>query len=147
MKVYVCQVCGFISINGKAPGKCPVCGAPETSFMEKEGAIKIPLDSNNLTDPEKKHVPVILVKKECGLIPGGCTDVNVKIGQIIHPMEDSHSIVHIDFYLDKEYISRVMFTPGTLNPAAGIHLKVSKGRLSVIELCNLHGAWMGEVNL
>ena len=147
MKGYVCQVCGFISINGKAPEKCPVCGAPKTSFMEKEDAIKTPLDPNNLTDPEKKHVPVILVKKECGLIPEGCMDVNVKIGQIIHPMEDKHSITRIDLYLDKEYISRVMFTPNKLNPAAGLHLKVSKGKLSVVELCNLHGAWISEVNL
>ena len=40
MKGYVCKICGFISINGSAPDKCPVCGAPKTAFEEKD-AIKM----------------------------------------------------------------------------------------------------------
>ncbi|NQT91090.1 MAG: hypothetical protein HQ558_07545 [Candidatus Omnitrophica bacterium] len=147
MKGVVCKVCGFISIDGAAPENCPVCHAPKTAFEEKDDAIKTPADLNNLTDPEKKHVPVITVVKTCGLIPGGCTDVHVKMGEIQHPMETDHYIVHIDFYLDTKFISRVVLTPDSLNPAAALHLKAKSGELTVIEQCNLHGAWINNVNL
>ena len=147
MKGYVCKVCGFISIDGSAPDKCPVCGAPKTSFEEREDAIKTPKDVNNLTELEKKHVPVITLVKKCGLIPEGCQDVHVKMGQIQHPMQPEHYIVHIDFYIDKKFISRVILTPDKLNPAAALHLKATSGKLTVIELCNIHGAWTQETNL
>lgn len=145
MKGYVCKVCSYISIDGSAPDKCPVCGAPKTAFEEKD-AIKTPQDPKNLTDGEKKHVPVVTILRKCGLIPD-CTDVHVKMGEIQHPMEVGHYIVHIDFYVDKEFLSRIILTPERLNPAGALHLKVKSGKLSVIELCNLHGAWIKEVSL
>lgn len=147
MKGYVCKVCKFISINGSAPDRCPVCGAPKTSFEEKADAIKTPQDIKNLSELEKKHIPVITVVKKCGLIPEGCQDVHVKVGEIQHPMQPEHSIQHIDFYIDNEYISRIILTPDKLNPAAALHLKAKDGKLTAIELCNLHGAWINETTL
>ncbi|MBU4345932.1 MAG: hypothetical protein KKH29_01225 [Candidatus Omnitrophica bacterium] len=147
MKGFVCKVCGFISIDGGAPEKCPVCGAPKTSFQENQDAIKTPQDVNNLTELEKKHIPVITIVKKCGLIPEGCQDMHVKIGEIQHPMEPQHYIMHIDFYIDKKFISRVILTPDKLNPAASLHIKAPSGKLAVIELCNLHGAWIKEADL
>jgi superoxide reductase len=147
MKGFVCKVCGFISIDGGAPDKCPVCSAPRTSFEEKQDAIKTPGDVNSLTELEKKHVPVIIIEKKCGLIPGSCQDVHVKMGEVQHPMQPEHYIMHVDFYIDKKFISRVMLTPDSLNPAAAIHMKTMGGRLSVIELCNIHGAWIKEIDL
>ncbi len=147
MKGYVCKICGFISINGSAPDKCPVCGAPKTSFEEREDAIKIPGDVNNLSELEKKHIPVITIVKKYSFIPEGCQDVHVKMGEIQHPMIGEHYITHIDFYIDKEFISRVVLTPDKLNPATTLHLKVQDGRLSVIERCNLHGDWIKETEI
>lgn len=147
MKAYVCSVCGFVSLKGDAPEKCPVCGAPKSAFSEKEDALKEPKDPRNLSELEKKHIPVIVLPKTCGLIPDGCRDVHVKIGEITHPMLPEHFIMRLDFYLNKEFIARVMLRPGALNPAAALHLKVSNGKLSVVEFCNLHGAWMSEVDL
>lgn len=147
MKAIQCKVCAYIALNGIAPDKCPVCGAPQSAFLEKEDAIKEPKDKNALTDLEKKHIPVITVVKKCGLIPEGCVDVHVKMGEIQHPMQKEHFITHIDFYLDKEFLSRVILTPERLNPAAALHLKQSSGKLTVIELCNIHGIWMNEREL
>ncbi len=144
MKGYVCKVCGYISINGSVPQNCPVCGAPKSSFEEKADAINNPKDADNMTEIEKKHVPVIVVQRKCGLIEG-CTDAHVKIGEIQHPTLPAHYIVHIDFYVDNEYAARVALTPDKLNPAAAMHFKNSEGRLSVIALCNLHGAWIKEI--
>ncbi len=147
MKGFVCKVCGFISIDGSAPDKCPVCGASKTSFEEKQDAIKTPKDVNNPSELEKKHVPVITVVKKCGLIPEGCQDVHVKMGQIQHPMLPEHYIMSIDFYIDNQFISRVQLTPDKLNPAAALHMKAQSGKLTVIEHCNLHGSWIKEVDL
>jgi len=147
MKGFVCQVCGFISIDGSAPDNCPVCHAPKTSFQGKEDAVKTPADPGNLTEGEKKHVPVITIVKKCGLIPDGCQDVHVKMGEIQHPMQAEHFITHIDFYVDKKFLSRIILTPEKLNPAGALHLKVKNGLLSIIELCNVHGAWIKEVSL
>lgn len=105
---FVCKVCGFISINGSAPERCPVCGAPKTSFEDKEDAIKTPKDPKKLTDFEKKHLPVITVVKKCGLIPEGCQDMQVKVGEITHPMMKEHYILRLDFYIDNEYISLLL---------------------------------------
>lgn len=147
MKVPVCKVCGFIAINGQAPESCPVCHAPKSSFEEKADAIKAPADPNNLTELEKKHIPVITVVKKCGLIPEGCQDVHVKLGEIQHPMQLDHYILHIDFYIDKEYIARTALTPDKLNPAAALHLKAAGGTLTAVALCNVHGAWSNEATL
>jgi len=147
MKAFVCKVCGFASINGSAPDKCPVCGAPKTSFEEKEDAIKTPQDANNLSDLEKKHVPVIEIKKQCGLVGPGCVDANIKVGAALHVMEAKHYIMYIDLYLDRDFIARYHLTPEKLNPVLGVHLKVSSGKLSVLENCNLHGRWITETEI
>ena len=143
MKGFVCSVCGFVSIDGLAPENCPVCGAPKTAFQERD-VINLPQDPKNLTELEKKHIPVIVVVKKCGLIPDGCMDVHAKTGEIVHPMLPEHFMMSFDFYLDKKYLSRIMFTPGSLNPAAGLHLKVKSGRITVISHCNIHGNYIQE---
>lgn len=35
----------------------------------------------------------------------------------------------------------------TNNPAAALHLKAKSGKLTAIDLCNLHGTWIKEMNL
>ncbi|MHB9155147.1 MAG: desulfoferrodoxin family protein [Endomicrobiales bacterium] len=148
MKGIVCKVCGLVAIDGTAPEICPVCGAPRSAFEEKEDALKTPQDVAAYGESEKKHIPSIKLVHVCGLIPeGGCTDVNVRVGEILHPMLPEHFITSIDFYIDRKFVSRVHLTPGKLNPAAGLHLKTDKGVLTVIERCNIHGAWMNEVTL
>jgi superoxide reductase len=147
MKGHVCKVCQFISINGSAPEKCPVCGAPKTSFEEKADAIKTAQDPGNLTELEKKHIPVVTVVKTCGLIPEGCQDVHVKMGEIKHPMQPEHYIAHIDFYIDGGFVSRIILTPEKLNPAGALHVSAPAGKLTVIELCTIHGAWIREATL
>jgi desulfoferrodoxin (superoxide reductase-like protein) len=101
MKGFVCKVCGYISINGSAPDKCPVCGAPKTAFAEKQDAIKTAQDEAKLSE---KHTPVIAVARKCDLLGDGCVDVNVKIGSIEHPSLPEHFIWGIDFYIDNNFI-------------------------------------------
>ncbi|MBN1621723.1 MAG: hypothetical protein JW871_03935 [Endomicrobiales bacterium] len=147
MKGIVCSVCGFISIDGSTPEACPVCGAPKKAFKEKEDAIVTPSDATDKVEANKKHIPKITVNKKCELIPEGCVDVNVKIGEITHPILPEHHIMYIDCYVDKKFLSRTHLTAGRLYPAAGLHLKVKNGKFTAIEKCNIHGAWISEVDL
>ncbi|MCX5781512.1 MAG: desulfoferrodoxin family protein [Elusimicrobia bacterium] len=145
MKAFKCGMCGFVSIDGSAPEKCPVCGAPKKMFKESE--VKTSKDIATYGESEKKHIPSITISKKCGLLPNeGCIDINVKIGEITHPMLAEHYIMHIDFYIDTKYVSRMMFSPDKINPAACLHIKVPKGKITVIEQCNIHGDWMNETD-
>ncbi len=147
MELYVCKVCGHV-VFGTAPDKCPVCGAPKTAFNADPNALKKPADSKNLMDGDKKHIPVFTVVKQCGLIPGMCTDVHVKVGEILHVMEEKHWIMWIDMYLNRKFIARYEMTPNGPNSCVGMHLKSSVGGvLSAIENCNVHGKWLAEVEV
>lgn len=144
MKTFVCKVCGHIEFNA-APEKCPACGAPKTAYSEDPAAIKKPANPAALTDPEKKHIPQIVVVKNCGLIPGGgCTDVHVKVGEIEHVMEAAHFIKWIDAYVDFKFVARITLTVASCHPAGALHLKASSGKFQAIESCNVHGNWMSE---
>ncbi len=146
MNGFACGVCGFISIDGSIPEKCPVCGAPKTAFKAKND-IKTSADVATYGESEKKHIPAIIVSKTCGIMPEGCVDVTVKVGEIPHPMLPEHYITCIDLYIDKNFLSRVHLTPGRMHPAAGLHLKVTGGKIAAIETCNIHGSWFNERDL
>ncbi len=144
MNKYVCRMCGYVELKDAPPEKCPSCGAPKSQFQEKEGALKTASDPSNLTELEKKHIAVIDSPPTCDLIPG-CRDINIKIGEIVHPMDpDKHWIMFADVYLDNEFISRVKLEPAQLNPAFGLHLKSGSGKVAVVSHCNLHGNYLSE---
>ncbi|MEN8261924.1 MAG: desulfoferrodoxin family protein, partial [Nitrospirota bacterium] len=127
---------------------CPVCGMPIENFENVPDAIKIPGDPNNLTEVERKHVPVVLISRECSSVHGeGCADVHVKIGEIEHVMETEHYIKYIDFYASKKYLTRLVLTPQRIHPSVGLCLNVNTGKLTTVGNCNVHGSWMTKVRL
>jgi superoxide reductase len=147
MKLMQCKVCGHIEFN-KATDKCLVCRADATAFVENPLAIEKPANPAALSEGDKKHIPQIVVVKQCGLIPGGsCTDVHVKVGAIEHVMIDKHYIRYIDFYLNYAFVSRVWLSPNVCHPAAGLHLNATSGTIQAIENCNVHGNWMAETSI
>jgi superoxide reductase len=146
MNIFVCGKCGYVAFN-ESPDRCPVCGAPKAVFALDAQAIKQPQDPNNLNELEKKHTPTFLIERKCGLAGPGCIDAHIKVGEILHVMEERHYIIYIDLYLDYKFIARYHMEPGSLNPILGIHLKVSQGKLLALENCNLHGRWMAQTEL
>jgi superoxide reductase len=117
-------------------------------FEERENAYKMPDFKAEKGESEKKHIPAITVIEECGLIPGtGCVDVHVKIGEILHPALAEHHITRIVFYHENQYIASANLTAG-VNPAAVVHLKEgTKGKIQIIENCNVHGDWYNETTI
>jgi superoxide reductase len=147
MKGLVCKVCGYVALDGNK-SVCPVCHQ-ENQFQEEQDAYKTPDFKATSGESEKKHIPAFTVVNECGLIPhNGCAvDVHVKIGEILHPTLPQHHITEITFYLNNKFIANVMLT-SDINPAAVIHLKSgTKGKVQVIENCNVHGKWFNEVEI
>ena len=144
MTVFECKVCGHIEFN-EAPETCLVCRSPRTAFAENADAIKKPADPANLTEAEKKHIPIVK-KTECGLV-AECSDVHAVVGEIEHVMQPEHFITYLDYYLDYKFISRVWLSPEVCKPATSLHLAAGSGKVTVIEHCNLHGNWMGELDL
>jgi superoxide reductase len=142
-----CKTCGHIEFD-QAPEKCLVCRSGKDAFVESPAALKKPANPSALTDGDKKHIPMIAVVKECGLIPNaGCSDVHVKVGEIPHVMQPAHYITTIDYYLDHKFISRVWLSPVACHPGAALHLNAQSGTVTAIENCNVHGKWMSETAL
>lgn len=146
MNTYICGKCGYLAFN-QAPDKCPVCGAAKEAFENDPAAIKKPVNPASLNELEKKHIPVIDIRKQCGLVGPGCVDANIKIGSVLHVMEEKHFIMYIDLYLDYNFIARYHLAPDKLNPVLGVHLKAASGKLTVLENCNLHGRWVSEAQI
>ena len=142
--VFICGVCGHIEF-GSAPENCPVCQSPKDQYTQNNNIFKESEEQS--TEAAAKHIPSITVNKECELIPEqSCVDVVVRIGETLHPMEESHYIQFIDCYVDNRYISRILLTPGVF--AAGcFHLKAAGSKVRVVEFCNLHGYWLAEADL
>jgi superoxide reductase len=118
LEVYKCDVCGnIVEVLHEGQGELVCCGQVMKLFKE------------NTTDAAKeKHVPVI------EKIPGG---VKVKIGEVAHPMIDSHYIEWIEIVADKKAY-RQFLNPGDAPEAI---FMVEASDISAREYCNLHGLW------
>lgn len=139
MDVFICQACGHIEFNS-APDSCPVCGAPKEQYKQHNNIFTESEEKSS--EASVKHIPSVTIEKKCGLIPEeGCVDAFIRVGQTLHPMQESHYIQFIDCYIDDSYIERIYLSPKGVHPAGCIHLKVDRGRLTTVERCNIHGYW------
>ncbi len=120
-QIYRCNVCGnIVEVLHSGVGQLVCCGQPMELLTEKtEDAGK------------EKHVPVI-ERTEKG--------IKVKVGSILHPMEENHYIEWIEIIIDgKSY--RQFLKPGQ-SPEAEFDIVVKT--IFAREYCNLHGLWRSE---
>ena len=98
-------------------------------------------DISNMSDAEKKHVPMMHI----GGTPraGETFEVTVWVGeQLTHPSEAEHHIEFIDLYFDDMFIARCDLTWGYTVPKACFTVKLDRsGTLRAYERCNIHGDW------
>ena len=142
MAVFICGMCGHIEF-GKAPEKCPVCGSDQEKYTQND---RVFIESEEKSkEASVKHIPEVTINHECKLIPDlGCTDVIVRVGKVIHPMEPAHYIRFIDCYVDDVFVTRAMLSPGAF-PGAIFHVKAKGAKVRVVENCTIHGYWQTEV--
>ena len=105
--------------------------------------INQPVNASNLTEMEKKHIPVI----ECPdrVKSGEPFTVRIKVGEISHVSEEAHHVQWIEVKSGENLYARIGLTPVLSRPEASVILqKAGKHRTStlrVIERCNIHGLW------
>jgi desulfoferrodoxin-like iron-binding protein len=147
IKLYVCKVCHHIAFD-HAPVNCPICSSTIESFEKAPEAIKKPDNFSELSEFEKKHIPVIKILKENGHV-----NANVTVGEIDHEMNIDDHISHIDFYynaafINKKCISRLSFNCEKMHPSATVRFdNATQGVLTVISNCSAHGNWLAKVTL
>ncbi len=102
-----------------------------------------PADPANMTDAEKKHMPVI----DCpdSVKAGEPFQVKINVGEMPHVMEEAHHIQWIEVSSGHNFNARIDLTPVFTRPEVTVTLvkgsKHTKGTLRVVERCNIHGQW------
>lgn len=102
-------------------------------------------DPRNVSDLEKKHVPLIRAPDVVG--KGECFDLEVEVGMMMaHPSEHKHFVQFIDLYADETFLARADLTPARTCPRVRfcVALRHRVRQLRAYQTCNLHGTWVGR---
>ncbi|MGI6685231.1 MAG: desulfoferrodoxin [Bacillota bacterium] len=123
-ELYKCSVCGNVVeiVHPGAPAL--VCCGKSMDKMEAKSQ-----DKGN-----EKHVPVVTA-----LPTGG---IEVKVGDVEHPMEEKHYIGFIEV-LTQDRVMRVELNPGE-KPYAKFCTNI-ENVIEVREYCNIHGLWKKQI--
>lgn len=108
--------------------------------------INTPQDLGNLSDLEKKHLPVI--EAPDSVKAGEPFEVTVQVGKLLsHPNEPGHHIESIELYKGHILLARVDLAGGLAEPKATLTISLEADidgentPLRAFEKCNLHGTW------
>jgi len=99
-------------------------------------------DPENLTDLEKRHLPVIEAPKK--VRKNQPFEVTIHVGKLLeHPNEPRHFIEFIELYAGKTYMARLDCIPERTLPIMKVSLSLDHpyGKLRAFHRCNLHGTW------
>lgn len=120
-EVYRCQVCdNLIEVLKEGEGELICCKVPMTLLKER-----------NDDTGQEKHVPVL---------EETATGVVVKVGEVAHPMEETHCIDWVEIKADGK-IYRQTLKAGD-QPQAQFSVDPDKvSQISVRSYCSIHGLW------
>ena len=107
--------------------------------------INVPKDKSNLTDLEKKHLPVITAPDT--VRAGECFEVVVEIGKLLqHPNEAGHFIEFIELYAGHAYLAHLDLIAVRTCPVLKVCVSLEKdfGPLRAFARCNMHGVWEAQ---
>ena len=102
-------------------------------------------DMDNMTDIEKKHLPVITAPQS--IKKGECFEVTIEVGKYMtHPNEPGHFIDFIELYADDTYLARLDLTARMTGPVMKISVALDHihDSLRAFAHCNIHGTWEGR---
>jgi len=117
-QIYKCNICGnIVEILHAGAGQLVCCGKDMELLKERTEDLG-----------QEKHVPVI-ERTETG--------IKIKVGSVLHPMEEKHYIEWIEIIADGR-VYRKFLKPGD-KPEAEFEIKTKE--IGAREYCNLHGLW------
>ena len=120
MKFYECRHCGNIMTYQRKVALTVYCCDRAMQEMEPNTA-----DASG-----EKHKPVLETNGR---------DVMVRVGELMHPMENEHHIQWIILETSRGYHKRHLQPGG--DPAARFTLQNDEEIRSAYEFCNMHGLW------
>lgn len=118
----------------------PLEGYADPFVGAKEAA-----DSGNLSDLERKHIPVVEAPET--VRKGEHFDVRVEVGKLVaHQSEHAHSIQFVDLYADGTFLARAHLAAGVAWPSVvfRVSLEHPAEELMAYAYCNMHGTWRGR---
>ena len=106
--------------------------------------INTPQDADNLSDLEKKHLPVI--EAPDSVKAGEPLEVTVQVGKLLaHPNEPGHHVESIELYKGHVLLARTDLAGGLAEPKVTFTVLLTSdidgASLRAFEKCNLHGTW------
>jgi len=118
--IYKCKICGnIVEMVHTGAGELVCCGQPMEIQEEK-----------NQNEGMEKHIPVVS-KTEKGYL--------VKVGSVIHPMEENHYIEWIEIILGEKIYRK--FLTSDQEPIAEFILDTKEENVIARAYCNVHGLW------
>ena len=121
--IYRCSVCGnIVEVLEEGAGTLVCCGQDMEMLQEKE-------QDQGL----EKHVPQIKIEGDI---------VTVTVGDILHPMEDSHYIQFIQLIVDGDTQTKYLLP--SQQPITQFKLLKEYKNITAREYCNLHGLWKSK---
>lgn len=117
-QIYRCNICGnIVEVLHAGVGQLVCCGQPMELLKEKTEDIGL-----------EKHVPVMEKTEK---------KIKVKVGSVLHPMEQRHYIEWIEIIAD-DRVYRKFLKPGD-KPEAEFEITAEK--IEAREYCSIHGLW------
>ena len=122
-KFYICEKCGnLVEVIHPSGVQMVCCGQKMTA-----------IEAGTVEASREKHIPLVVVE--------GNT-VKVKVGSVLHPMTEEHSIEWVYLETDKG-VQRKALKAGD-EPTVSFALNNEKP-VAVYAYCNLHGLWKTEI--
>lgn len=122
-KIYRCQICGnLIEVLHEGNGTLVCCNQPMTELDEKE-----------YEQGTEKHKPVLEITGNIATI---------SIGDVLHPMEETHYIQFIELIVDRERYIKYL-KPYDI-PVVEFLIPDNYDKISVKAYCNVHGLWVSR---
>lgn len=125
LDLYRCDICGnLVEVILSGDGELVCCGQPMNK-LEGKNAEEAMLE---------KHIPVFVKLNN--------DKTEVRVGEVLHPMNDDHYIMFIETISeDKNHVQLQYLHPGE-EPKMILGQKI--GKTLAREFCSLHGLWEGK---
>jgi superoxide reductase len=125
-QIYECELCGnIVELLHTGAGELVCCGVPMVLQVEK-----------SVEEGNEKHLPVVDSMEE-----GTC--VEIKVGEVPHPMEEAHHIEWIEIKTAAGRVEKKFLKPGDI---ANMKSLTNERIVQAREYCNVHGLWKKIIN-
>jgi superoxide reductase len=120
-QIFKCTVCGnIVEMVGTGVGTLVCCGQSMKSMKENSNDASI-----------EKHVPVVTIS---------ASKTSIKVGEIEHPMEETHFIEWIELIVDDRVDKQFLHA----GEKPETEFNIAPKKYIARAYCNVHGLWKSE---